>query len=703
MTTDPDAAGIETVNGESTAGARAIPVGAAVTDSTDGPWRALGLVGAVFCAVLLVEYAGCGWLGAAGSVRPHPYWLPVLWAAIGFGFVAGAGTGLLAAGLWVFGAFQRGVFAEFADLWAAPQSLEPLAFVVLGALLGELRSGARRRERALHRAVLQIHADRQRVRSSADEARRSQRRIAARLQFDALGFSDLLTLAARLREREDEPAELALELLVERCAVTRAAVVRMPEAPARDAGTDDPAEGAGRAELLFSTGIPRAEQADFAARCAVDPVVELALESGAFVDSLRPDGRVEPMGAVWATPLRIDAETGDRIVLCVDALDPKQLSDRSAVDARAIAAWCEVAWRQSLTQAGGGELDGLVILDEDEQDSAAVADWIREIGIDPEHVFESGSEPRDWVEEHERWLQRTRIESADQPMEELARTPADVSGWFETRDARAGEEWAILPLKRPLPTIDEFDARVQVERIRAEFDGLAPAVLVVDLPMDLERLDAKAGIEGRAARDAVRADVALEVFGRGLRSTDGLFLGERRDVLRVLLPATNSAGAYIVRERLLRLARMVSPMLAGSQVRVVEDDDRRDPAVPEVVGDGRVLAARLGREWHLARRHRRDLHVVHLRVRGEADSSLGRVRSAVLQALERPFEELYQAGPDRLTVVLPGADGLRAYAVHDALEEAAAECLDEGSFELEVFSLGSEGPEYQPFLARVLQ
>ncbi|MGE4553055.1 MAG: HDOD domain-containing protein [Desulfovibrionaceae bacterium] len=146
------------------------------------------------------------------EVSPHPYWILVLLLSVRYGFLAGVFCGVLAAsvclGLTVLGRHGTTLYELFRMLLG-----EPLLFILVGAVLGEITQGLRSRYEALLTEHEELKVASEKLKERYDAVIKAKQEVDTRILSQEQTLSTMHETAHALRslsEAEIYPAALEM-------------------------------------------------------------------------------------------------------------------------------------------------------------------------------------------------------------------------------------------------------------------------------------------------------------------------------------------------------------------------------------------------------------------------------------------------------------------------------------------------------------
>lgn len=301
-------------------------------DAPNWWWRTPPEILAVFgCAALVEMLLRDGRVGALG-IQPHPYWLPVLIIAASRGAVAALLAGLAAGALYAIGVHQTVVLDGLAGLFSLQNLLEPVLFLAVGFVIGEIRDALATRHDELCAKYEVLHHQRHAL--LADKALLAQvnSELKRRLFDDSRQFGNLIDSLVRGEVGSDNSAyELALDMVVEHCGATRCSILLVLEE-----------------WTLDLAGHRGWEQGNIRRR--LDEAITSEQVQRAIHDAERVCTFTAGSAAAWLGPLAVapiaDSNGVVMALLCLDELPVKRLNEATISTFYGIADWLGARLKQ---------------------------------------------------------------------------------------------------------------------------------------------------------------------------------------------------------------------------------------------------------------------------------------------------------------------------------------------------------------------
>src|SRR5581483_2761586 len=150
------------------------------------------------------------------DANPHPFWLVILPIAVRYGALPAYTAGLLAAALYILVVIFQPRAAFAVDIVSTQAFLDPVLFVVVGGVLGEVREAQKRAHRDLARRYDEIEASLQDLAERYLAAVEINREMQRRIVTQASTVTTLYQAAKALERLEiEELAPSVLQLVTE--------------------------------------------------------------------------------------------------------------------------------------------------------------------------------------------------------------------------------------------------------------------------------------------------------------------------------------------------------------------------------------------------------------------------------------------------------------------------------------------------------
>jgi hypothetical protein len=289
----------------------------------------------VFALVAATEYALCGGPGRIG-MQPHPYWLLVVAVAGARGAVAALLAGGAAAVLYAIGLWQTAVFERWVDLLDLQHLQEPVLFMAVGFVLGNLRDALAVRHDTLCARYDVVREQRDQLLAEQKLLVRVNSELKRRLFDQSTQFGNLIETLTKGETGTDANAyELALDMIVEHCGATRCSLLLVIEEWTLD--------------LAAHRGWTQGNIKRLLDEALTSQQVQRAIQDAERVSCFSPGEPPAWLGPLVVAPIA-DGNGVVMALLCLDELPVSRLNEATVSTFWGIADWLEARLEQIAAQ-----------------------------------------------------------------------------------------------------------------------------------------------------------------------------------------------------------------------------------------------------------------------------------------------------------------------------------------------------------------